>query len=350
MIKNRAVLSSLFVLIVLLSLTGPVRADQPLTPPDGPDSVSLSGDWKYLPFEGGFDLSDPKFDDSEWQTMTLPSNWFLRGNKVYPTGADLSPAPKGAVGNWGESGQKQPERGLDYSGTIWFRRHFQYQPARPGAPIILHFDMVDYFADVYLNGHLVGRHEGYFQPFEFDVSRWLSSGDNVLAVKVGAPALPFDWTEEYPISWPKRQAFIKGIFAYHDTRPGGTTVRGQERGTGGILGDINLRTSPGVDIIRAEVAPLEVSEKSARLRIDYLLQNWTGQEQSGTLRGRITPKNFSGNQEESFEPKVQLKPGGKPRARHPQSRESGPLVELGLRQAQPLSTGHHPRRWALGAL
>ena len=41
---------------------------------------------------------------------------------------------------------------------------------------------------------------------------------------------------------------VKGIFAYHDTRPGATSWRGQERSTGGILRGATLRESSGVDL------------------------------------------------------------------------------------------------------
>ena len=151
--------------------------------------------------------------------MRLPSNWFLTGRKEYPVAIDLSPVLPGAIVNPGDL-PSDVDRGLDYAGTVWFRRHFIYNG---GGLAILRFEMVDYFADVYVNGQLAGRHEGSFQPFEFDVSRWLVPGDNVVAVKVGAPAQVIDWTEEYPASWPKRQTQVKGIFGYHDTRPGATT-------------------------------------------------------------------------------------------------------------------------------
>ena len=35
---------------------------------------------------------------------------------------------------------------------------------------------MDYFADVWLNGCFLGSHEGFFNHFEFDASRWISQG------------------------------------------------------------------------------------------------------------------------------------------------------------------------------
>lgn len=277
--------------------------------PGPPPAVSLAGEWRYLPEETGRDLAAPTLDDKAWPAMTLPSNWFLKGRREYPIAADLQPLSANAIGNWNDTGENAPDRGLDYSGSVWFRRHVTYSRAG-NAPVILRFEMVDYFADVYVNGSFAGRHEGSFQPFEFDVAPLLRDGDNVLAVKVGAPALPFDWTEQFPISWPKRQALIKGIFGYHDTRPGGTTARGQERGTGGIIGDVTLRAVPGgVDITLARVAPVNVSAERATLQIDYVLRNWTSAPRAVTIAGEIAPANFDGGVVDRFSQPVTAAPG-----------------------------------------
>jgi beta-mannosidase len=292
---------------VVLAAFAEKASNTALQPAAGTALLDLAGEWKYLPFEGTTSLAAPALADADWPVMRLPSNWFLNGKKEYPVAADLSPVLPNAIINPGDLPEAGPERGLDYSGTVWFRRHFKY--AAGGGPAILRFAMVDYFADVYVNGHLAGHHEGSFQPFEFEVSRWLVPGDNVVAVKVAAPAQVVDWSEQYPASWPKRQTQVKGIFGYHDTRPGGTSNRGQERGTGGIVGEVTLRASSGVDLIRAEVAPIEVSDKAATLRIDYVLHNWTAAERTGTLSGEIAPKNFTSTYRDRFTQAVTLSPG-----------------------------------------
>lgn len=269
-------------------------------------ALSLAGDWKYLPFDGTTNFADPSVPDADWPAMRLPSNWFLKGSAHYPAAIDLLPVSPGVIVNPGDLAAAGPERGLDYSGSVWFRRHFQHAPA---GITILRFEMVDYFADVYVNGHFAGHHEGSFQPFEFDVSRWLVPGDNVVAVKVSAPAQVIDWTEEYAASWPRRQTQVKGVFAYHDTRPGGTSGRGQARGTGGIVGDVTLRQSSGVDVVRAEIAPLDVTADRATLRIDYVLRNWTAGERTATLTGEIAPKNFDSSRRDRFTQLLQVPPG-----------------------------------------
>lgn len=51
-----------------------------------------------------------------------------------------------------------------------------------GKAVYLHFDGADYIATVYLNGECVGIHEGFFSPFEFDVTRAAKVGKNQLRV------------------------------------------------------------------------------------------------------------------------------------------------------------------------
>jgi hypothetical protein len=46
------------------------------------------------------------------------------------------------------------------------------------------FSGVDYKCDVYLNNNYIGSHEGFFSPFEFDVSQYIKAGANTLTVKV----------------------------------------------------------------------------------------------------------------------------------------------------------------------
>lgn len=86
-----------------------------------------------------------------------------------------------------------------YEGTVWYGRHFDADPAS-GKREFLYFGAVSYRCNVYLNGKLIGSHEGGFTPFEIDVTDYLKKGDNFLAVEVNnrrtvdaIPALAFDW-------------------------------------------------------------------------------------------------------------------------------------------------------------
>jgi hypothetical protein len=80
-----------------------------------------------------------------------------------------------------------------YSGVAWYRRKFEL-PQKNVSDIdqdfthILHFGAVDYFATVWLNGTLVGEHEGGYLPFEINLDEALQRvGTNELIVRVIDP-------------------------------------------------------------------------------------------------------------------------------------------------------------------
>jgi hypothetical protein len=50
--------------------------------------------------------------------------------------------------------------------------------------IVLCFEGVDYRCQPYLNGFCLGKHEGFFEPFEFDVTGIARASDNTLVVRV----------------------------------------------------------------------------------------------------------------------------------------------------------------------
>jgi beta-mannosidase len=267
----------------------------------------LTGSWKYLPYNGEGDMASPDLDDSGWPSMHLSSNWFLLGRKEYPPEATALPPPFGDNAP-GELWPVDAAAGFDYSGTVWFRRTTEL-PSGPHGSLLLDFDMVDYYADAFVNGVPVGHHEGYFQHWSVDATRALHPGANVIALKVSAPALDFDMAQQFPVSWPKMQNQIKGIFAYHDTRPGATSWRGQERSTGGVLRGVALRESSGVDLAEVTVTPLDVSETSARLVVEATLRNWTADEQDLDLHGRIHAANFDDARSTAFDARVHAPPG-----------------------------------------
>ena len=71
----------------------------------------------------------------------------------------------------------------------WYKRQFDVPDEMKGKQINLIFDGVDYACDVYLNGKLLGTHEGMFSRFEFDVTEVISFeklrfGTNVLMVRL----------------------------------------------------------------------------------------------------------------------------------------------------------------------
>lgn len=68
-------------------------------------------------------------------------------------------------------------------GIGWYRKDFRLPRARKGTQWIVRFESVNYRATVYLNGHLIGRHEGPYIPFELNLARFAKRGVNRLEIR-----------------------------------------------------------------------------------------------------------------------------------------------------------------------
>ena len=65
---------------------------------------------------------------------------------------------------------------------LWYKRDFHYEMAK-NKKVILHFGAVDQVCEVWLNGILVGSHEGGYWPFSIDITSSVKA-ENELIVKV----------------------------------------------------------------------------------------------------------------------------------------------------------------------
>ena len=54
--------------------------------------------------------------------------------------------------------------------ALWYEREFTVPKKWKGRNVLLHFGAVDWQAEVYVNGVLVGEHKGGYDPFSFDVT------------------------------------------------------------------------------------------------------------------------------------------------------------------------------------
>jgi beta-glucuronidase len=86
-----------------------------------------------------------------------------------------------------------------FEGIVWYKKAFTHK-ATNDKRYFLHFGAVNYLASVYLNGELIGKHEGGFTPFQFEITDKLIDGTNNLVVRVdnrrlsdGIPGKGYDW-------------------------------------------------------------------------------------------------------------------------------------------------------------
>jgi len=71
---------------------------------------------------------------------------------------------------------------------LWYKTSFILPSTMKGKDILLHFGAVDWRATVSINGKEVGKHEGGFDPFSFNITPFLNkSGNQTLTVEVWDP-------------------------------------------------------------------------------------------------------------------------------------------------------------------
>lgn len=155
-----------FALFAEEDLASSVRNVKPL-------GKSLNGQWKFQlntsPFEApNWDEVDPR----EWNEVLVPGMWQLQGhskphytNFNYPFPVDPPNIPL-----------------LNETGSYW--RQFEIPTEWKDQQIRIRFEGVDSAFHLWINGHEVGYSQGSRNASEFDISEFLTTGSNAVAVRV----------------------------------------------------------------------------------------------------------------------------------------------------------------------
>ena len=169
--------------------------------------------------------------DGEWECEPIAWTVLQEDGTIREDRTNLpGPGPMQVPSNWHLSGLK------DFHGRVAFRHRFTASHEFAKMPVWLCFSGVDYFAKISLNGHPLGEHEGFFEPFEIEVTGLLKDGSNLLEVIVDAPR------EEPKKMWPGNKRQVKGIF--NQWLP----LDRQMEPTGGIIGSVVLERRGGTQI------------------------------------------------------------------------------------------------------
>jgi len=146
-------------------------------PDTSPYYLSLNGTWKFSwtrsPDQRPQAFKEPGFDVSGWDNIEVPGNWELQGFGVpiyTDTDYPFSPDP--------------PVIPHDYNPVGSYVRNFELPNNWTGRRIFLHFAGVRSAFYVWLNGKMVGYSQGSKTPAEFELTDYIQSGKNILAVAV----------------------------------------------------------------------------------------------------------------------------------------------------------------------
>ncbi len=244
----------------------PYPEDTPPAPPsplekliDHSREISLDGTWNYRADPGNEgtrkQFFSSSYDASAWQTMPVPSQWFVQG--------------------------------VDHHGVVWYRRTIQVPASFHGSVFELHFGAVDYEASVWWNGVYVGHHIGPYSSFKIDVTSVLHKGvANLVVVRVDCPLDP---------GYENYKTLVQGNTTDDIIMP-----YGREGSTGGIYRSVSLRArgDSGIDELWA-TTDLSQDLKRANVTVKLNLKN-AAPFGKAEIRATLTEPEHAGGRARDF--------------------------------------------------
>jgi beta-galactosidase len=144
-----------------------------------------------------FPFVQNNFDDKNWEAVTLPHDWAIKG-PFY----EGEPAVVG--GGMGR---------LPSPGVAWYRRKINIPATDKGRHIYLDIDGAMSYAMVWLNGNLVGGWPYGYNSFRLDLTPYIQyGGDNQLAIRLDNPANSARW---YPGGGLYRNVWLTKVSPVH---------------------------------------------------------------------------------------------------------------------------------------
>ena len=151
----------------------------------GEDSIykqSLNGMWQFYWQRGiknqptGFEKKS--FNASEWDEIKVPSVWQTEGYSVPYYYASTFPKA------FSRSKSKIPSINHNMQEIGFYRKTFELKECFKDREIFLHFGACKAALEVYVNGEFVGYSQGSMTPHEFNVTKYLKEGENLVCAKV----------------------------------------------------------------------------------------------------------------------------------------------------------------------
>lgn len=132
--------------------------------------TNFNKNWKFfLGDEPG--AKSPAYSDLKWRKLTLPHDWSIEGK-------------------FDEKNPAKPEGGGLPTGIGWYRKEFTAPADFQDRVISIEFDGVYKNSEVWINGKYLGKRPYGYSSFSYEISKFLKSGKNIIAVKVDNSAQP----------------------------------------------------------------------------------------------------------------------------------------------------------------
>jgi beta-galactosidase len=138
---------------------------------------SLNGVWKFhytdQPEGRPVDFYKSTYDDNNWKTIPVPGNWELNGFGLPIYTNIIYPFPK-----------NPPYIDHKFAPVGTYRMNFTIPENWNGKKVLIHFGSVTGAMYLFINGQAVGFSKASKTPAEFNITKYLTKGTNVLAAQV----------------------------------------------------------------------------------------------------------------------------------------------------------------------
>ncbi len=238
------------------------------------------------------------FRDSDWQKVTLP-HAFNEDEAFKVNIKDLTDT------------------------VVWYRKHFTMPKSARGKKVFIEFEGARQGVDFYVNGKLVGKHENGVMAFGFDITPYLKSGKNVVAVRVDN-----NWDFAERTTGVKYQWSNRNFNANYGGLPKNVWLHVTDKLYQTLPLYSNLQTT-GVYIYASDI---RVKSRTAVINAESEVRNETGKAQTAVYKVSVTDPD--GKLVSSF-------------ASGPQAIEAGQTVTL---KASAPAEGLHFWSWGYGYL
>jgi beta-galactosidase/beta-glucuronidase len=136
----------------------------------------------------------PQFVRPDWLNLNGPWQYAIRPNNLPVNQINLTHMKENGsilVPFCIESYLSGVQQQIGVQSKLWYKKQFQIPPTwkkKENFRYLLHFGAVDWSTEVYLNYKLVGKHQGGYTPFSFEITeQLLMDKENILHVIVWDP-------------------------------------------------------------------------------------------------------------------------------------------------------------------
>lgn len=145
----------IILLICLISQNVPMVKAASLSDTNYRNKININRDWRFCLGDSA-NAQNNGYDDSHWKSVGLPHSFampYFMWKSVY-------------------------------TGYGWYRKAFDVPASWSGKIVTLEFEGSFIETEIYINGTYIGKHIGGYTGFVFDITKYLTTGTNLLAVRV----------------------------------------------------------------------------------------------------------------------------------------------------------------------